>query len=540
MIISSRVGKMKAEGQSHAILTYCHHLLVSICLLSLLSIEPCHSSTHDHPPININRSSFPAGFIFGAGSSAYQYEGAAHIDGRKPSIWDTFTKDQPEKILDHSNGNVADNFYYRYEEDIALMKKIGLDSFRFSISWPRIFPQGKISGGVNQEGVDFYNYLINQLISNGIEPFVTLFHWDLPQTLQDEYGGFLSPKVVKDFGDYVDFCFKEFGDRVKHWVTVNEANLFSATGYSTGTEAPGRCSNYMGNCPEGNSATEPYVAAHHLILCHAYAVKLYRKNYQATQKGLIGISIYTFWAVPKYDTVASNMAASRVLDFMFGWIFHPITYGNYPKIMRSMVGNRLPKFTKYESEMVKGSIDFLGVNYYTAFYADDVTSYSTVNLSYTTDSHVNLTSEKNGIPIGQSTGSSWLYIYPDGLREMLLYIKRKYNPPSIYITENGLGDVNSTSWPINKAINDSLRIKYHSLHLSSLLRTIKEGVNVRGYYIWSFLDNFEWDSGYTYRFGITFVDYNDKLKRYLKHSALWFKNFLHKENTTKPTMLYSQ
>ncbi|KAK2637128.1 hypothetical protein Ddye_031920 [Dipteronia dyeriana] len=532
---------MKAEGQSLVVL-YCHHRLVWICLLSLLSIEPCHPST-DHPLININRSSFPDGFIFGAGSSAYQYEGAAYIDGRKPSIWDTFTKDQPEKILDHSNGNVADNFYYRYEEDIALMKEIGLNSFRFSISWPRIFPQGKISGGVNQEGVDFYNYLINQLISKGIEPFVTLFHWDLPQALQDEYGGFLSPKVVKDFGEYVDFCFKEFGDRVKHWVTVNEPNLFSATGYSTGTEAPGRCSNYLGNCPEGNSATEPYIAAHHLILCHAYAVKLYRKNYQATQKGVIGISIYTFWAVPKYDTVASHKAASRALDFMFGWIFHPITYGNYPKIMRSVVGNRLPKFTKYESEMVKGSIDFLGVNYYTAFYADDLTSYSTVNLSYTTDNHVNITSEKNGIPIGQPTGSSWLYIYPNGLREMLLYIKRKYNPPSIYITENGLGDVNSTSWPINKAVNDSLRIKYHSLHLSYLLKTIKEGVDVRGYYIWSFLDNFEWDSGYTYRFGITFVDYEDKLKRYLKHSALWFKNFLLQENTTiidQPTMLYSQ
>ncbi|KAL5762792.1 hypothetical protein ACOSP7_019056 [Xanthoceras sorbifolium] len=517
---------MKAhEIQSRRLVLY--HLILSICL-SLSRIEQCHSSTHNL----LNRSSFPAGFIFGAGSSAYQYEGAALIDGRKPSIWDTFTREQPEKILDHSNGNVADNFYNRYEEDIALMKEIGLDSFRFSISWPRIFPQGKISGGVNQEGVDFYNYLINQLKSNGIEPFVTLFHWDLPQALEDEYGGFLSPKVVEDFREYVEFCFKEFGDRVKHWVTVNEPNLFSSTGYAIGNEAPGRCSNYIGNCSEGNSATEPYIAAHNLILCHANAVKLYRQNYQATQNGVIGISIYTFWTVPKYDTVASSKAAYRAIDFMFGWIFHPITYGNYPKIMRSLVGDRLPRFTKSESEMVKGSIDFLGVNYYTTFYADDLTSYSTVNLSYTTDNHVNLTSEKNGIPIGQSTGSWWLYIYPQGIREILLYIKRKYNPPAIYITENGIGDVNSSSWPINKALNDSLRIKYHSLHLSYLLEAIREGVHVRGYYAWSFLDNFEWDSGYTYRFGITFVDYKDKLKRYLKNSALWFKTFLQEEKYT--------
>ncbi|KAL5760546.1 hypothetical protein ACOSQ2_019384 [Xanthoceras sorbifolium] len=494
---------------------------------------------------SLNRNSFPESFIFGTGSSSYQYEGAAYLHGKAPSIWDTFTSLHPEKILDHSNGNVADNFYHYYKEDIALMKEIGLDSFRFSLSWSRILPQGKISGGVNQQGVDFYNFLIDELVSNGIKPFVTLFHWDLPQTLEDEYGGFLSPKIVKDFGEYADFCFKEFGDRVKYWVTVNEPESFSKSGYATGTKAPGRCSNYIGNCLEGNSATEPYIVTHHLILCHANSVKVYRQNYQASQKGLIGISFYSMWTVPKYQTVASKKAASRALDFIFGWIFQPITYGSYPKTMRSMLGDRLPKFTKSESEMVKGSIDFLGYNYYTAYYAEDVTttSYSSVNLSFTTDSHVNLTWEKNGIPIGERTGSDWLYIYPKGIRDILLYIKRKYNSPPIYITENGMGDVNTSSWPINKALNDSLRIKYHSLHLSYILEAIREGVDVRGYYAWSFLDNFEWDSGYTYRFGFVYIDYKDKLKRYLKSSALWFKNFLQKEkNTTiqSSNLLFSQ
>ncbi|KAJ4711677.1 putative Beta-glucosidase [Melia azedarach] len=454
------------------------------------------------------------------------------MEGRKPSIWDTFVMDHPEKILDHSNGDVAIDFYFRYKEDIALMKEVGMDSFRFSISWSRILPNGKISGGVNQQGVAFYDNLIDHLISNGIEPFITLFHWDLPQALNDEYGGFLSPKIVKDFGDFVDFCFKQFGDRVKQWVTLNEPNLFTKGGYAAGTNAPGRCSNYIGNCTAGNSATEPYAVAHHLILCHATAVKLYKEKYQASQKGLIGITLYTFWAVPKFQTVASRDAATRALDFMFGWFFNPITYGDYPKIMRELVGDRLPKFTNSQSKMVKGSIDFLGFNYYSANYADGMTYYSNANLSYTTDNRVNLTTEKNGIPIGQQTGASWIYLYPKGIREILLYIKRKYNSPIIYITENGMADVeNSISRPIDNALNDSLRIKYHRLHLSHLLKAInKDGVDVRRYYVWSFLDNFEWSSGYTLRFGITYVDYKDGLKRSFKKSALWFRSFLQKQN----------
>ncbi|GLU00229.1 hypothetical protein SLE2022_176100 [Rubroshorea leprosula] len=221
------------------------------------------SSDSSDSNLLINRNNFPDGFIFGVGSSAYQVEGATHSDGRKPSIWDTFVRQCPEKISDHSTGDVAEEFYYHYKEDIALMKEIGLDSFRFSISWPRILPGGKNSRGVNQQGVDFYNSLIDELLSNGIQPFVTLFHWDLPQTLEDEYGGFLSPSIVNHYRDYVDFCFNEFGDRVKHWVTLNEPNLFTEFGYADGTAALGRCSDYIGNCIAGNSATEPYLVAHH-------------------------------------------------------------------------------------------------------------------------------------------------------------------------------------------------------------------------------------------------------------------------------------
>ncbi|KAF3958393.1 hypothetical protein CMV_016706 [Castanea mollissima] len=480
---------------------------------------------------SISRRDFPAGFIFGGGSSAYQYEGAAFQHGKGPSIWDTFTWEHPEKIADHSTGTIAENFYYRFEEDIALMKEIGLDFFRFSISWPRILPKGKLNGGLNQEGVTFYNNLINELLSQGLKPFVTLFHWDVPQALEDEYGGFLSQNIVDDYRNYVDFCFKEFGDRVKYWITINEPNIFTMGGYVDGTKAPGRCSNYIGNCTYGNSGTEPYIVGHNFLLSHAAAVKLYREKYQDSQMGEIGITVSTRWMLPKYQTVASTKAALRALDFFFGWFIDPVIFGDYPETMRALVGTRLPIFTESQSKMLKGSLDFLGVNYYTARYVDDSNSSSSVNLSYTTDSHVNMTTEKDGIPIGQPTAADWLFIYPRGIREILLYINKKYNNPPIIITENGV--VDNGSLPIQGALNDSLRINYYHSHLSNLLKAIRAGVDVRGYFAWSVLDDFEWSSGYTVRFGITYIDYKNGLTRYMKHSALWFKKLLQKENVIK-------
>ncbi|KDP26939.1 hypothetical protein JCGZ_21032 [Jatropha curcas] len=410
----------------------------------------------------LNRSSFPTGFIFGAGSSAYQYEGAAYIDGKGPSIWDTFARIHPEKILDHNNGNIAEDFYHHYKEDIALMKVLGLDSFRFSISWSRVLPKGKISGGVNQDGVHFYNNLINELLSN------------------DQ------------------------------------------------------------NCKVGNSATEPYVAVHHLLLSHALAVKLYREKYQDFQQGKIGISVLTEWKVPKYQTSACIKAAFRAMDFQFGWIVNPITYGDYPRTMRSIVGHRLPKFTKQQSKMLKGSLDFIGVNYYTAYYAEDAAYSRNVNLSYTTDNHVNLTTfliivkaKKDGIPLGQPTSYDGYYFYPKGIQELVLYIKRKYKNPVIYVTENGLLDVRNSSLSITDELKDKLRISFHHQHLSYLLKAIEDnGANVRGYFLWSFLDDFEWEFGYTIQLGINYVDFNDGLKRYSKNSALWFKKFLQKKNVT--------
>ncbi|KAJ8760062.1 hypothetical protein K2173_010918 [Erythroxylum novogranatense] len=501
-------------------------LLVLSCD-SLSTLVP----TSNYTSTSLNRYSFPDGFIFGTASSAYQYEGAAREDGKGPSIWDFFTHRYPGKISDRSNGDVTIDSYHRYKEDVGIMKEMGLDAYRFSISWSRILPNGKLSGGVNREGVTYYNNLINELLANGIQPFVTLFHWDLPLALEDEFGGFLSPYIVEHFRDYAETCFKEFGDRVKHWITLNEPWSYSVMGYATGSLAPGRCSAWQQlNCTGGDSATEPYLVAHNQLLAHASAVQLYKRKYQATQKGVIGITLVTNWFVPYSNAKHNRNAAKRAIDFMFGWFMEPLINGDYPHSMRSLVGRRLPKFSEEQFKSVKGSFDFLGLNYYTANYAAYLPSSNIINASYVTDSHANLTTARNGIPIGPQAASSWLSVYPRGIRDMLLYIKKTYpNTPVIYITENGIDEFNNSTLTLEQALEDNMRIDYYYHHLSYLQRAIQDGVNVKGFFAWSLLDNFEWDSGYTVRFGINFVDYKNGLKRYPKHSAKWFKRFLKKK-----------
>lgn len=452
---------------------------------------------------SLNRTSFPPGFIFGTASSAYQYEGAANEGGRGPSTWDTYAHKHPKKILDGSNGGVAVDQYHRYKEDVGIMKYMNTDAYRFSISWSRILPKGKISSGINHEGIKYYNNLINELLANDLLPSVTLFHWDLPQALKDDYGGFLSPHIIHDFQDYAELCFKEFGDRVKHWITFNEPWSYS-----------------MGS--------EPYMSSHYQLFAHAAAVKIYKTNYQVSQNGIIGITLNCHWFVPFSNDTLDHQAAERALDFMFGWFMQPLTTGHYPETMQSLLGSRLPNFTKEQSKLLIGSFDFIGLNYYTTNYAAHISLpiNNTSNTSYYQDTHVNATTERNGTSIGPRAASFWLYVYPRGLRELLLYIKMKYNNPVIYITENGMDEFNDPTLSLEEALMDTYRIDYFYRHLYYILIAIKDGVKVQGYFAWSLLDNFEWNAGYTLRFGINFVDYNDNLKRYQKLSAHWFRNFL--------------
>ncbi|XP_059441339.1 beta-glucosidase 17-like, partial [Corylus avellana] len=301
-----------------------------------------------------------------------------------------------EKIADSpdaKNADVACDFYHRYKEDVQLLKTIGVDSFKFSISWSRVLPKGKVSGGVNSQGVKFYNDLINELLSNGIKPLVFLMHNDPPQALEDEYDGPLSTNFVNDFQDYADFCFKTFGDRVKLWATMNEPISISINGYSTSTFPPGRCSSYVPNCTAaGNSATEPYIVGHNLLLAHGAAVKVYKDKYQPYQKGKIGVTTYSTWMEPKYNTSSSREATSRYIDFVFGWFVHPVIFGDYPERIKSVLGNRLPKFTEAQSKLVKGSLDFLGISYYSAGYAENLASANGVNVTFWTDVHAKTTS----------------------------------------------------------------------------------------------------------------------------------------------------
>ncbi|ONI16621.1 hypothetical protein PRUPE_3G110900 [Prunus persica] len=465
------------------------------------------------PPVvctTLNRTHFDtlfSGFTFGAATAAYQLEGAANIDGRGPSVWDNFTHEHPEKITDGSNGDVAIDQYHRYKEDVAIMKDMGLDVYRFSISWSRF-------GGINKKGVEYYNNLTNELLRHGKEPLVTLFHWDVPQALVDEYGGLLSPRIVDDFKVYANLCYKEFGDRVKHWTTLNEPYTISNHGYTIGIHAPGRCSDwYNPKCLGGDSGTEPYLVTHNLLIVHAAAVKLYREKYQACQNGVIGITVVSHLFEP----------ASEFMD--------PLTRGDYPQIMRSILGSRFPNFTEEQSNSLSGSYDYSGINYYSARYASVYPKDYSVPTppSYLTDVHVNVTSDAKSLTdlqMGLQAASDWLYVYPKGLYDLVLYTKEKYNDPIMYITENGMDEFNNPKLSLEQALNDANRIDYYYHHLCYLQEAMKEGANVQGYFAWFLLDNFEWSEGYTVRFGINYIDYDNGLERHSKLLTHWIKSFL--------------
>ncbi|TVU10027.1 hypothetical protein EJB05_43531 [Eragrostis curvula] len=463
--------------------------------VQILSVLLLLALVCDGADMELNSHSFPKDFVFGTGSSSYQYEGAHKEGGKGPSSWDTFSH-IPGKVLNNDTGDVANDFYHRYKDDVKLLKDMNLDAFRFSIAWTRILPNGSLSGGINKEGVAFYNNLIDEVIANGLKPFVAIFHWDTPQALETKYGGFLSENIIKDYLDFADVCFREFGDRVKFWITFNEPLMYIQQGYVNGVFAPGRCSPYISkSCFGGDSAREPYIVAHNIILAHAKAVRLYRAKYQPSQRGQIGIIVVSHWFVPNSDTDADKDAVQRSLDFMLGWYMDPIVHGEYPGTMRDWLGVRLPRFTAEQAALVKGSYDFIGINYYTSYYTTNVPPPNEHEQSYFGDIRANTSGYRNGVPIGEPEFVPIFFNYPAGLRELLLYINRRYKSPVLYVTETGIAEGNNASIPIKEALKDGHRISFHSNHMQSVNHAIRDGVNVKGYFSWTFMDCFECGDG---------------------------------------------
>ncbi|KAH3764001.1 glycosyl hydrolase family 1 [Pelomyxa schiedti] len=459
-------------------------------------------------------SVYPSDFVWGTATASYQIEGAVSQDGRGASIWDTFSH-TPGKTANGDTGDVADDSYNLYPEDISLMKELGVKAYRFSIAWSRIMPTGEMP--ISQAGIEHYSVLIDTLLDAGIDPYITLYHWDLPQDLHDKYGGWLNDTIIDLFTSYADVCFSSFGDRVQHWITFNEPHEVSWQGYGIGTMAPGRCSD-RSKCPEGDGETEPYIVSHNILLSHAQTVDLYRKKYQIQQGGIIGMTLNSDYYIPWTNSSADVEAAARQFDFQLGWYASPLFYGDYPESMRYYVGDRLPTFTADQAALLINSHDFFGLNHYTSLWVADNQSPSGTP-GWDMDRHVSTTQVKDGVPIGPQADSSWLYVYPPGIQGVLRYVWQNY-PSPIYITENGVDVPNESSLPLDEALADQFRIDYLSGYLDYVGRAITEdNVNLKGYFVWSLLDNFEWADGYTKRFGIHYVDYSNGLVRYAKQSS---------------------
>ncbi|KAK4714770.1 hypothetical protein R3W88_020677 [Solanum pinnatisectum] len=483
----------------------------------------------------VKKSEFPNGFLFGTSTSAYQVEGAYIEDGRSLSNWDTYCHINGV-IPNGGSGDIADDHYHRYLEDIDLMASLGVNAYRFSISWSRILPRGKL-GHVNPAGIKFYNNIIDSLLLKGIIPFVTIHHYDYPQEFEDRFQAWLSPLMQEEFVHFAEICFKSFGNRVKYWATLNEPNLYMEMAYLKGVFPPSHCSPPFGKCSYGNSDIEPLLVVHNSILAHAKAVKIYRDQFQEKQGGTIGMVASAYMYKPMTDNEADNKATNRALAFRVAWLLDPLVYGDYPIEMRHYLGTKLPIFNGEEKILIKNSTDFIGLNHYTTYFAKDcLNSNCTCMESDVLCTHgenrairgyVLITGQKDGAYIGDQMGMPGLYVVPQGMEDIVDYVNKRYNNLPIFVTENGYAsNENQEGYDMDQ---DRKRIKYHKAYLASLARSIRNGADVRGYFVWSLMDNFEWRFGYTVKFGLYHVD-PFSLNRSPKLSAHWFRDFL--TNTT--------
>jgi beta-glucosidase len=465
----------------------------------------------------MSKAVLPKDFLWGFATAAYQIEGAPTADGRGPSIWDTFCA-IPGKIADGSSGAVACDSYNRTAEDIALLKETGAKTYRFSISWSRIIPLGGRNDPVNPKGIEFYKKFVDDLLKEGIVPFVTLFHWDLPDELDKRYGGLLNKEEwVADFANYARVVFEAL-PKVKNWITFNEPWCSSILGYNTGLFAPGHTSDRK-KSPIGDSSRECWIVGHNFLIAHGTAVKIYREEFKPKNGGEIGITLNGDAVYPwDQEDPLDVEAAERKLEFSISWFADPIYHGHYPASMVKQLGDRLPTFTKEELDLVVGSNDFYGMNHYTAnFIKHKKTPPAEDDFLGNLET---LFESKTGENIGPETQSFWLRPNPQGFHNLLVWLSKRYNHPKIYVTENGTSLKGENDLPLEKIVDDEFRAEYFRGYIGALAKAVSEdGVDIRGYMAWSLMDNFEWAEGYETRFGVTFVDYEGGQKRTLKKSA---------------------
>ncbi|HSB27914.1 MAG TPA: GH1 family beta-glucosidase [Pyrinomonadaceae bacterium] len=438
---------------------------------------------------------FPQGFLWGTATASYQVEGAVKEDGRGPSIWDTFSH-TPGKTVDNVTGDVADDHYHRYKDDIQLMKALGVKTYRFSIAWPRVFPNG--AGTANPKGLDFYNRLVDELLANNIQPFATLYHWDLPQALQDHGGGWESRDTSKAFGDYAGHVAERLSDRVKHFFTINEFGAFVELGYRLGIHAPG-----LKLSPGRFNQTR-----HHAVLGHGLAVQAIRAKAKAGTK--IGLAENMTICVPVIETPSHIEAATRAARELNAAYMTVIQEGKYTDAYLANAGADAPKFTPEELKIISSPLDFVGLNVYTPTYVRADGS----SLGFAVVPH------PKSYP---HMASFWLNIGPEALYWGPRHVAKIWNAKEIYITENGCS---SSDIPAaDGLVYDTDRVMYLRNYLTQLQRATADGVPVRGYFLWSLMDNFEWTDGYTNRFGLHYVDYATQ-KRTPKLSAQFYREVI--------------
>lgn len=434
---------------------------------------------------------FPEGFALGAATAAYQIEGGVRSDGRGESIWDRFSH-TPGKIERGEIGDVASDHYHRWAEDVGLMADLKLNAYRFSIAWPRILPQG--GGAVNPAGLDFYDRLVDALLARGIEPFVTLYHWDLPQALQDA-GGWPERFVVDLFADYAAVVVRRLGDRVQQWITLNEPWVFSFVGYWEGRHAPG--------VKDLSAALQ---AAHHSLLAHGKAADAIRAHSRTEPQ--VGIALNLNHVDPASDRQADLEAAQRFDGFLNRWFLDPLFRGRYPEDMLEFWAEQAPEIPPDDLAGLPQRVDFLGINNYTR----------------------SVIGEGSGLPArvkvhpprGKVTEMGW-EVYPDALYEVLVRVDRDYGPRRIYVTENGVAfpDVLSPGG----MLDDPERIEFLHDYLFAAQRALEEGVPLSGYFVWTLMDNFEWAHGFSKRFGLIYVDYATQA-RFVKASGHWYRQMI--------------